>query len=83
MVNKPKLSFDAWMMNSMVINLCPYWFLLFIVAQLKPLAIKTIEIIWVPIEAIEQCFFDGMKSYAYDYEELPSNATDEETEFSV
>ena len=53
MVNKPILSFDPWIMNSMVINLCQYWFLLFIVAELKPLAIKTIEIIWMPIEQHE------------------------------
>ena len=80
----PGLSFGAWMRNSIVIVNIPYWFLLFIIVQLKPLAIKIIEIIWLPIEALEQGFFDGgMEGYQNDFEELPPNETDLETESSI
>ena len=82
----PKLSFEFLANNTLVIHFFPWWFLLFIIVQLKRLAMSIIEIILKPIEAMEHSFFLVMQGLAKDYEELPRESddeTDDENEFIV
>ena len=82
----PKLSFESWTNNTLIIHFCPCWFLLFIILQLKRFALRVIEIILQPIDAIEHSLFLVMQGLAKDYEELPRDSddeTDDENEFIV
>ena len=82
------------MRNSILIMHIPYWFLFFIIVELKPLAIKIIEIIWMPFEWMEQVFFEpAVLSEEFltllaglgevDLGEIPQNVIDDEDQFPV
>ena len=79
----PKLSFESWAINMLVIHYFFMWLPLFIVTQLKKIALKTIQIALIPIDAVEQSFGLVLEGLAKDFEELPCDSESETEDPSI
>ena len=81
----PKMSCEACVLNLLTIHHFFIWLPLFMVGQLKRLAMRMIVIAFYPIEAAQQSFGMVLEGLAKDYEALPyeSDDSDDENEFVV
>lgn len=81
----PKMSCEACVLNLLTIHHFFIWLPLFMVGQLKRLAMKMIDIAFYPIEVAQQSFGLVLEGLAKDYEALPyeSDDSDDENEFVV
>ena len=79
----PKLSFELWIISMLIVHYFCMWLPLFIVAQLKKIVLKIIQIALIPIDAVEQSFGLVLEGLGKDLEELPRDSESETEDPSI